>query len=64
MSRNYLGNDQDAVDKEAREFVRSYLRGSDKDRDAARRLLMGRVADRYDPKSVAIKKILDSQCST
>jgi hypothetical protein len=53
-----LDQSQEEIEREARTFVKEYFGGRDKDRDAAKRLLLSQVKNRIDPKSMAIKKIL------
>jgi hypothetical protein len=51
---------QGEVERAAQAFVRSHLRGAGKDRDAAKAVLLAQVSERHDPRSKAIKKILEA----
>jgi len=51
---------QGEVERAAQAFVRDHLRGAGKDRGAAKAALLAQVNERHDPRSRAIKKILES----
>jgi hypothetical protein len=58
---SYLGDDPEVVEREAEKFVADHMRGNDKDKAVARRLLLNQVEDRHDARSLAIKKILKQE---
>ena len=61
MSYNIDAPDQGEVDAAAQAFVKDYLRGRDKDRGAAKKLLLAQVVNRHDPRSKAIRLILEAK---
>lgn len=55
----HIDQSREEVERDARAFVKDYMSGGGKDREAAKKILLSQVGKRHDARSKAIQRILE-----